>query len=157
MVSIRWLCLSPLLLITLLSLPVCQCFTVLAIFPHMGMSHWLFFRPFVTELVRRGHNVTLLSYFGIDEVELRGQQNYHEYLFKRDAILTNTFDLQVCDLLFNCLLNTGLLLYYFHLSAALHSVVLQGTLHEPRSPVQLGPRGVRSNDQQREDQQDPRK
>lgn len=68
----------------------------------MGMSHWLFFRPFVTELVRRGHNVTLLSYFGIDEVELRGQQNYHEYLFKRDAILTNTFDLQVCDLLFNC-------------------------------------------------------
>lgn len=84
------------LVVTLLSsLSSVQCDKILAVFPHMGMSHWLFFRPFVSELVRRNHSVTLLSYFGIDDNELRAKDNYNEYLFKRDNLLTNTFNLQV--------------------------------------------------------------
>lgn len=84
------------LVVTLLSsLSSVQCDKILVVFPHMGMSHWLFFRPFVSELVRRNHSVTLLSYFGIDDNELRAKDNYNEYLFKRDNLLTNTFNLQV--------------------------------------------------------------
>lgn len=93
----RFKCLLTALVIILVAsqpLPV-QGANILAVFPHMGMSHWLFFRPIVTELVRRNHNVTLLSYFGIDDADMKSQPNYHEYLFKRDRFLTNTFDLQV--------------------------------------------------------------
>lgn len=95
MLFLRW-CLSA-LVITLLSSSssTVECHNILAIFPHPGMSHWLFFRPIVTELVRRNHNVTLLSYFGIVDEEMKSRDNYHEYLFKEDGFLTNTFDLQV--------------------------------------------------------------
>lgn len=101
--SVRWLFVTTLVILTVLSLSGdVQCYNILAIFPHMGLSHWLFFRPFVSELVHRGHNVTLLSYFGIEndnaatsDDEMRTTENYHEYLFKRDSILTNTFDLEV--------------------------------------------------------------
>lgn len=96
---LKWL-LTALVIILVASppsvLPV-QGHNILAVFPHMGMSHWLFFRPIVTELVRRNHNVTLLSYFGIDDADMKSQPNYHEYLFKRDRFLTNTFDLQVSE------------------------------------------------------------
>lgn len=72
---------------------VAKSYDILAIFPHMGLSHWAFFRPFVLELVNRGHNVTLLSYFGIEE--LKERQNYDEFLFERDEVLTNTFAIEV--------------------------------------------------------------
>lgn len=66
----------------------------------MGVSHWLFFQPFVTELVKRGHNVTLLSYFGISAAEVQTRANYREFLFENHANLTNTFDLQVSRMSF---------------------------------------------------------
>lgn len=91
------LILIPLLLA---NVPLVQCFSVIAIFPHMGLSHWHFFRPFVSELVRRGHNVTLLSYFGLENPEQlspTATDHYHEYLFEMDRseVLTGSFNLEV--------------------------------------------------------------
>lgn len=94
-VSLRWwFCLSAVLVI-IPTLSSVQCANILAIFPHHGVSHWLFFRPIVTELVRRDHNVTLLSYYGINDFEMRSKSNYNEHLFKNLSSLTNTRDLQV--------------------------------------------------------------
>lgn len=90
------LCLSVLVIIMVVSTwSTVQCYNILAIFPHPGMSHWLFFRPIIEELVRRGHEVTLLSYFGLEDAQLKGRINYHEHLFKGAPALTNTRDLKV--------------------------------------------------------------
>lgn len=36
---------------------------ILAIFPHPGKSHFFVFKPFIEELARRGHELTVISYF----------------------------------------------------------------------------------------------
>lgn len=36
---------------------------ILAVFPHLGKSHFDVFKPLVEELARRGHNITVISHF----------------------------------------------------------------------------------------------
>lgn len=43
-----------------------QCFNVLAIFPHPGKSHFDVFQPLFVEMSSRGHNVTVISQFPIN-------------------------------------------------------------------------------------------
>ncbi|XP_022814629.1 UDP-glucuronosyltransferase 2B1-like isoform X1 [Spodoptera litura] len=40
-----------------------QCANILAILPHVGKSHFLVFEPLMKELARRGHHVTVASFF----------------------------------------------------------------------------------------------
>ncbi|XP_076766718.1 UDP-glucosyltransferase 2 [Xylocopa sonorina] len=42
---------------------------VLAVFPHSGYSHFIIFKSLVNELARRGHDVTIVSYFPRTEKE----------------------------------------------------------------------------------------
>ncbi|XP_072949917.1 uncharacterized protein [Epargyreus clarus] len=47
---------------------------ILGIFPYTGKSHFFVFKPYLEELARRGHNLTVISYFP-QEQKL---QNYHD-------------------------------------------------------------------------------
>ncbi|CAH0561449.1 unnamed protein product [Brassicogethes aeneus] len=42
-------------------------YNILTVFPHPGKSHFNVFQPLVKELARKGHNVTVISYFPLDE------------------------------------------------------------------------------------------
>lgn len=96
-----------------------ECANILAVFPHNGLSHWMFFRPIVSELVRSGrHNVTLLSYFGIEDDELQGRDNFNEFLFTQQSVLTNSFDMEVSKLKINKTHKIKLIQF-----PALHSIV----------------------------------
>ncbi|XP_049767863.1 UDP-glycosyltransferase UGT5-like [Schistocerca cancellata] len=47
--------------------PACEAANILAVFPVPGKSHWIVFRELLLELSRRGHNLTVISHFPLDE------------------------------------------------------------------------------------------
>ncbi|XP_045774021.1 UDP-glucosyltransferase 2-like [Maniola jurtina] len=47
---------------------------ILTIFPYHGKSHFFVFKVYIQELVRRGHNVTVISHFP----EAKPSKNYHD-------------------------------------------------------------------------------
>ncbi|EDS42584.1 glucosyl/glucuronosyl transferase [Culex quinquefasciatus] len=56
-----------------------------------GLSHYKVFHPIVRDLVDRGHEVVVISYFpGLGETH----ENLTEYAFEGQEVLTNAFSLK---------------------------------------------------------------
>ncbi|XP_059045118.1 uncharacterized protein LOC131840922 [Achroia grisella] len=77
--SITALATMKVIFIALAFLLIVQIFTtsaynILAIFPYQGKSHFIVFKTYLQELARRGHNVTVISYFP----ETQPLSNYHD-------------------------------------------------------------------------------
>nr|QBQ34578.1 UDP-glycosyltransferase UGT382A1 [Diaphorina citri] len=51
---------------------------ILAIFPHHGLSHFMNVKPYLLELARRGHNLTVISFFPLKAEERPAGGNYHD-------------------------------------------------------------------------------
>ncbi|XP_033249072.1 UDP-glucuronosyltransferase 1-3 [Drosophila miranda] len=62
---------------------------ILGLFAHPGKSHFEFFRPIFMDLARRGHNISMYSYFPLDQP----MANYTDYTFKGSPLLTDVIDL----------------------------------------------------------------
>ncbi|KAI4462977.1 UDP-glucosyltransferase [Holotrichia oblita] len=63
-----------------------ECYRILGIFPHSGKSHFDVFEPLFLQLAKRGHNVTVISYFP----QKNPPPNYHDLsLFGTTPVLTN--------------------------------------------------------------------
>lgn len=60
---------SKLLLLLLLPviLPSCDGYKILGLFPHPGKSHFDVFKPLLKELALRGHQMTVVSYFPLEQ------------------------------------------------------------------------------------------
>lgn len=64
---------------------------ILGLFPYPGKSHFFVFRPYLEELAKRGHNVTVVSHFP----QKVPHQNYHDIsLAGKTKILEDVFPLQ---------------------------------------------------------------
>ncbi|KAF5302668.1 hypothetical protein FQA39_LY19052 [Lamprigera yunnana] len=67
-----------------------KCYNILGIFPHTGKSHFNIFEPLMKALVRKGHNVTVISHFPQKDV----LKNYEDISLKGTfPILTNSFNI----------------------------------------------------------------
>ncbi|SPP79042.1 UDP-glucuronosyltransferase 1-3 [Drosophila guanche] len=62
---------------------------ILGLFAHPGKSHFEFFRPIFRELAGRGHNISMYSYFPLEQP----LANYTDYVFKGSPLLTDVIDL----------------------------------------------------------------
>lgn len=62
---------------------------ILAIFPHMGKSHFFVFKPLIEELARRGNELTVISYFP------RTEKNEHLPTYKDISLVNNESDVFV--------------------------------------------------------------
>lgn len=58
---------SVLFIISLASTELVSGYRILGIFPHAGKSHFDVFKPMFLELAKRGHNVTMIGYFPLEE------------------------------------------------------------------------------------------
>ncbi|CAH2090412.1 unnamed protein product [Euphydryas editha] len=64
---------------------------ILGVFPYQGKSHFFAFKPYIEELVARGHNVTVISVFPRE----KPMKNYHDIsLGDKVKILKDEFQLQ---------------------------------------------------------------
>lgn len=61
---------------SILTIAICNsnALNILGIFPYHGKSHFIVFRVFLQELIRKGHNVTVISHYP----EKNPPQNYHD-------------------------------------------------------------------------------
>lgn len=77
---------------------------ILGIFPHEGLSHSFVFDPYLTELARRGHNVTVISHFP----QKTPLKNF------RDISLAGTLPISkgIMDITENTFLDTILMSFY---------------------------------------------
>ncbi|CAG9788158.1 unnamed protein product [Diatraea saccharalis] len=57
---------------------------ILGIFPYHGKSHFIVARVFLLELARRGHDITVISYYP----EKDAPQNYHDIELERKTVAT---------------------------------------------------------------------
>lgn len=61
---------------------------ILGVFPYSGKSHFFVFQPYLLELVNRGHNLTVISYFPQE----KPIPNYHDIsLAEKSKILEDVF------------------------------------------------------------------
>lgn len=82
---------------------------ILGIFPYQGKSHFFVFQPYLHELVKRGHDVTVISYFpqkqpiqNYTDISLAGKEKIYEDIIE----LEQTFFSMLKT--FNLILDTGL-------------------------------------------------
>ncbi|EDW76577.1 uncharacterized protein Dwil_GK14590 [Drosophila willistoni] len=66
---------------------------ILGLFQHPGKSHFAFFRPIFEELAKRGHNVSMYSYFPLK----KPLANYTDFVFEGMGLLTDVIDLKGFD------------------------------------------------------------
>lgn len=71
-------------------------FRILGVFGHPGKSHFDVFRPLLEELARRGHDVTVISYFPRDNDKNSPLPNYHDVdlVNKTSDVFVNVIDLE---------------------------------------------------------------
>ncbi|XP_076655535.1 UDP-glycosyltransferase UGT5-like isoform X2 [Halictus rubicundus] len=74
---------------------------ILGVFGHSGKSHFDVFKPLLRELARRGHNLTVISYFPRTEADVAAEPlpNYKDIsLFSEgSSVLVNVIDLRSVD------------------------------------------------------------
>nr|XP_043068706.1 UDP-glucosyltransferase 2 isoform X2 [Drosophila bipectinata]XP_043068707.1 UDP-glucosyltransferase 2 isoform X2 [Drosophila bipectinata] len=63
---------------------------ILGLFSHPGKSHFNFFRPIFLALAKRGHNISMYSYFPLE----KPIDNYTDYVFHGMPVLTDMVDLK---------------------------------------------------------------
>nr|XP_049700701.1 uncharacterized protein LOC110384519 [Helicoverpa armigera] len=64
---------------------------ILGVFPYEGKSHFFVFAPYLKELARRGHNLTVVSYFPLE----KPMENYHDISLSKDVkILEDVFPIK---------------------------------------------------------------
>ncbi|XP_043267265.1 UDP-glycosyltransferase UGT5-like [Venturia canescens] len=70
-------------------------FRVLGVFGHPGKSHFDVFRPLLEELARKGHDVTVISYFPRDDRTSSPLPNYHDISLRNQTsdVFLNVVDL----------------------------------------------------------------
>ncbi|XP_075976669.1 UDP-glycosyltransferase UGT5-like [Anticarsia gemmatalis] len=72
----------------------CNCvlsLNILGVFPYQGKSHFFVFEPYLQELAKRGHNVTVISYFP----QQKPLDNYHDIsLAGKAEVLIGVFPIQ---------------------------------------------------------------
>ncbi|XP_052742279.1 uncharacterized protein LOC112052352 [Bicyclus anynana] len=68
-----------------------QSLNILGVFPYEGKSHFFVFQTYLEELARRGHNVTVISYFP----RKQPMENYHDIsLADKSTILEDVFEIE---------------------------------------------------------------
>lgn len=77
-------------LITIFCVYKVNTLNILGIFPYEGKSHFFVFQPYLLELAKRGHNLTIISYFP----QKTAPDNYHDInLGGKSPIKENVFSL----------------------------------------------------------------
>lgn len=89
---------------------------ILGIFPYQGKSHFFVFEPYLHQLVRRGHDVTVISYFpqkqpiqNYTDISLAGKQKIYEDVFEVDHNLYSLMKM-MNGVMHNCVENCKTLL-----------------------------------------------
>ncbi|XP_078036851.1 UDP-glucosyltransferase 2-like [Augochlora pura] len=74
---------------------------ILGVFGHLGKSHFDVFKPLLEELARRGHELTVISYFPRSEKDVAAEPlpNYKDIslLTEELSVLVNVVDLRIID------------------------------------------------------------